>query len=69
MHGNCHESNSQAAAVGGIFGHSHTAGVTMADRLNMSELPYANVEPTFIASGMDPDDAVLLTEVATSARH
>ncbi len=26
MYGNCHESNPEATAVGGIFGYSHTAG-------------------------------------------
>ena len=26
LFGNCHESNSQATAVGGLFGYSHTAG-------------------------------------------
>ena len=26
LFGNCHESNSQATAVGGIYGYSHTAG-------------------------------------------
>ena len=26
LYGNCHESNPQATAVGGIFGYSHTAG-------------------------------------------
>jgi threonine dehydrogenase-like Zn-dependent dehydrogenase len=33
--GNCHEVNAQATAVGGIFGYSHTAAGTRADRLNM----------------------------------
>ena len=26
MYGNCHESNTEATAVGAIFGYSHTAG-------------------------------------------
>ncbi|SFQ31323.1 zinc-dependent alcohol dehydrogenase [Hymenobacter arizonensis] len=63
MFGNCHESNTQATAVGGIFGYSHTAGGYNGGQAEYARVPYANVGPTVIPPGMDPDDAVLLTDV------
>ncbi|MGV3504910.1 MAG: zinc-dependent alcohol dehydrogenase [Adhaeribacter sp.] len=63
MFGNCHESNPQATAVGGIFGYSHTAGGYDGGQAEYVRVPYANVGPTVIPEGMDPDDAVLLTDV------
>ncbi|UOQ75352.1 glutathione-dependent formaldehyde dehydrogenase [Hymenobacter sp. 5516J-16] len=63
MFGNCHESNTQASAVGGIFGYSHTAGGYNGGQAEYARVPYANVGPTVIPEGMDPDDAVLLTDV------
>ncbi|HYH15205.1 MAG TPA: zinc-dependent alcohol dehydrogenase [Flavisolibacter sp.] len=63
LFGNCHESNSQATAVGGIFGYSHTAGGYDGGQAEYVRVPYANVGPTVIPQGMDVDDAVLLTDV------
>lgn len=63
MFGNCHESNPQATAVGGIFGYSHTAGGYDGGQAEYVRVPYSNVGPTVIPEGMDPDDAVLLTDV------
>jgi threonine dehydrogenase-like Zn-dependent dehydrogenase len=63
LFGNCHESNSQASAVGGIFGYSHTAGGYDGGQAEYVRVPYANVGPTVIPEGMDHDDAVLLTDV------
>src|SRR3954471_6678922 len=63
MYGNCHESNSQATAVGGIFGYSHTAGGYDGGQAEYVRVPYADVSPTVIPQGMDLDDAVLLTDV------
>lgn len=63
LYGNCHESNPQATAVGGIFGYSHTAGGYDGGQAEYVRVPYANVGPTVIPEGMDPDDAVLLTDV------
>jgi len=63
MFGNCHESNPQATAVGGIFGYSHTAGGYHGGQAEYARVPYANVSPTVIPPGMDPDDAVMLTDV------
>jgi threonine dehydrogenase-like Zn-dependent dehydrogenase len=63
LYGNCHESNTQATAVGGIFGYSHTAGGYDGGQAEYVRVPYANVGPTIIPKGMDLDDAVLLTDV------
>src|SRR4028118_779437 len=63
LYGNCHESNPQATAVGGIYGYSHTAGGYNGGQAEYVRVPYADVSPTVIPEGMDPDDAVLLTDV------
>ncbi|GAA4324725.1 zinc-dependent alcohol dehydrogenase [Flaviaesturariibacter amylovorans] len=63
LFGNCHESNTQATAVGAIFGYSHTAGGYDGGQAEYVRVPYANVGPTVIPEGMDLDDAVLLTDV------
>jgi threonine dehydrogenase-like Zn-dependent dehydrogenase len=63
LFGNCHESNPQATAVGGIFGYSHTAGGYDGGQAEYVRVPYADVGPTVVPPGMDLDDAVLLTDV------
>jgi threonine dehydrogenase-like Zn-dependent dehydrogenase len=63
LYGNCHESNPAATAVGGIYGYSHTAGGFDGGQAEYVRVPFANVGPTVIPEGMDPDDAVLLTDV------
>ncbi len=63
LFGNCHESNPQATAVGGIFGYSHTAGGHEGGQAEYVRVPYADVSPMVIPDWMDPDDAVLLTDV------
>jgi len=63
LYGNCHESNSQSTAVGGIFGYSHTAGGYNGGQAEYVRVPYADVGPTVIPDWMDPDDAVMLTDV------
>lgn len=63
LYGNCHESNPEATAVGGIYGYSHTAGGYDGGQAEYVRVPYANVGPTIIPQGMDIDDAVLLTDV------
>ncbi len=63
LYGNCHESNPQATAVGGIFGYSHTAGGYEGGQAEYVRVPYADVGPTVIPREMDPDDAVMLTDV------
>ncbi|MBM0206082.1 glutathione-dependent formaldehyde dehydrogenase [Micromonospora sp. STR1s_5] len=63
LFGNCHESNSQATAVGGIYGYSHTAGGYDGGQAEYVRVPYADVGPQKIPDDMDVDDAVLLTDV------
>jgi threonine dehydrogenase-like Zn-dependent dehydrogenase len=63
LFGNCHESNSEATAVGGIFGYSHTAGGYDGGQAEYVRVPYADIGPEIIPADMDPDDAVLLTDV------
>ena len=63
LFGNCHESNAQATAVGGIFGYSHTAGGYDGGQAEYVRVPYADVGPTIIPQWMELDDAVLLTDV------
>lgn len=63
LYGNCHESNSQATAVGAIFGYSHTAGGYDGGQAEFVRVPYADVGPTIIPEDMDHDDALLLTDV------
>jgi S-(hydroxymethyl)glutathione dehydrogenase/alcohol dehydrogenase len=63
LYGNCHEANPQAPAVGGIYGYSHTAGGYDGGQAQYVRVPYADFGPTLIPDWMDPDDAVLLTDV------
>ncbi|HEY8570905.1 zinc-dependent alcohol dehydrogenase [Phenylobacterium sp.] len=63
LFGNCHESNPGATAVGAIFGYSHTAGGYDGGQAEYVRVPYADFGPTKIPDWMDPDDAVLLTDV------
>lgn len=63
LYGNCHESNAEASAAGGIFGYSHTAGGFDGGQAELVRVPYADVGPVKIPENMDPDDAVLLTDV------
>jgi threonine dehydrogenase-like Zn-dependent dehydrogenase len=63
LYGNCHESNSEATAVGGIFGYSHTAGGFDGGQAQYVRVPYADVGPMVIPDDLDHDDAVLLTDV------
>ncbi|HYK47356.1 MAG TPA: zinc-dependent alcohol dehydrogenase [Parafilimonas sp.] len=63
LYGNCHESNSEATAIGGIFGYSHSAGGYDGGQAEFVRVPYADVGPTIIPEEMDMEDAVLLTDV------
>jgi threonine dehydrogenase-like Zn-dependent dehydrogenase len=62
LYGNCHETNPQATAVGGIYGYSHTAGGYDGGQAEYVRVPLADVGPTVIPADMDLDDAVLLTD-------
>jgi len=62
LYGNCHNTNPEATAVGGIYGYSHTAGGYDGGQAEYVRVPFADVGPTVIPSDLDVDDAVLLTD-------
>jgi threonine dehydrogenase-like Zn-dependent dehydrogenase len=62
LYGNCHNTNPQASAVGGIYGYSHTAGGYDGGQAEFVRVPMADIGPTVIPSDLDVDDAVLLTD-------
>ena len=63
LFGNCHESNAQSTAVGGVYGYSHTAGGYDGGQAEYVRVPYTDISPHIIPDWMDLDDAVLLTDV------
>lgn len=63
LYSNCHDSNPEATAVGGIFGYSHTTGGYDGGQAEYVRVPYADVGPQVIPPDLDPDDAVLLTDI------
>ncbi len=62
LYGNCHNTNPEATAVGGIYGYSHTAGGYDGGQAEYVRVPMADVGPTVIPGDLDLDDAVLLTD-------
>ena len=59
---NCHNTNPNATAVGGIFGYSGTAGGYDGGQAEYVRVPFADVGPTRIPDWMEEEDAVLLTD-------
>jgi len=59
---NCHNTNPNATAVGGIYGYSHTAGGYDGGQAEYVRVPYANVGPTIIPPDIDDEDALMLTD-------
>ncbi|RTD84279.1 glutathione-dependent formaldehyde dehydrogenase [Variovorax atrisoli] len=62
LYSNCHATNPEATAVGGIYGYSHTTGGYDGGQAEYVRVPMADVGPTVIPSDLDLDDAVLLTD-------
>jgi threonine dehydrogenase-like Zn-dependent dehydrogenase len=62
LYGNCHNTNPEATAVGGIYGYSHTAGGYDGGQAQYVRVPMADVGPTVIPPDIHGDDAVLLTD-------
>lgn len=62
LYSNCHNTNPQATAAGGIFGYSHTTGGYDGGQAEFVRVPMADVGPTVIPQDIDLDDAVLLTD-------
>lgn len=62
LYGNCHDTNPEATAVGGIYGYSHTAGGYDGGQAEFVRVPFADIDPTIIPPDLHVDDAVLLTD-------
>jgi threonine dehydrogenase-like Zn-dependent dehydrogenase len=59
---NCHNTNPEASAVGGIYGYSHTTGGYDGGQAEYVRVPMADVGPMVIPDDIHDDDAVLLTD-------
>jgi threonine dehydrogenase-like Zn-dependent dehydrogenase len=59
---NCHNTNPEATAVGGIYGYSHTTGGYEGGQAEYVRVPMADLGPTVLPPDLDVDDAVLLTD-------
>jgi threonine dehydrogenase-like Zn-dependent dehydrogenase len=62
LYSNCHNTNPEATAVGGIYGYSHTTGGYHGGQAEYVRVPMADVGPTVIPPDIDVEDAVLLTD-------
>jgi len=62
LYSNCHNTNPNASAVGGIYGYSHTCGGYDGAQAEFVRVPFADVGPSIIPEWMDEEDAVLLTD-------
>jgi alcohol dehydrogenase len=62
LYSNCHNTNANASAVGGIYGYSHTAGGYDGGQAEYVRVPFADVGPSKIPDWMHQEDAVLLTD-------
>jgi threonine dehydrogenase-like Zn-dependent dehydrogenase len=62
LYGNCHNTNPEATAIGGIYGYSHTAGGYDGGQAQYVRVPMADVDPTPIPDDISLEDAVLLTD-------
>jgi threonine dehydrogenase-like Zn-dependent dehydrogenase len=59
---NCHNTNPNATAVGGIYGYSHTTGGYDGGQAEFVRVPFADVGPSIIPDWMHEEDACLLTD-------
>jgi len=62
LYSNCHNTNPEATAAGGIYGYSHTTGGYDGGQAEYVRVPLADINPTVIPNDIDVDDAVLLTD-------
>lgn len=62
LYSNCHATNPEATALGGIYGYSHTTGGYAGGQAQYVRVPMADVGPTVIPPELSLDDAVLLTD-------
>jgi threonine dehydrogenase-like Zn-dependent dehydrogenase len=62
LYSNCHNTNPNATAVGGIYGYSHTCGGYDGGQAEFVRVPFADVGPALIPDWMEDEDAVLCTD-------
>jgi S-(hydroxymethyl)glutathione dehydrogenase/alcohol dehydrogenase len=62
LYGNCHNTNPNATAVGGIYGYSHTCGGWDGGQAQYVRVPFANFGPEIIPPDIHDEDALLLTD-------
>jgi threonine dehydrogenase-like Zn-dependent dehydrogenase len=62
LYSNCHNTNPEASAVGGIYGYGHITGGYDGGQAQLVRVPLADVGPTVIPQELHVDDAVLLTD-------
>ncbi|MDP4334841.1 zinc-dependent alcohol dehydrogenase [Curtobacterium sp. A7_M15] len=63
---NCHNVNPNATAVGGIYGYSHTTGGYDGGQAERVRVPFADVGPSVLPDGLDPEDALLMTDALST---
>jgi S-(hydroxymethyl)glutathione dehydrogenase / alcohol dehydrogenase len=63
LFGNCHNTNPNATAVGGIYGYSHTTGGYDGGQAEYVRVPFADAGPVKIPDAVDDDNAALCTDV------
>ena len=69
LYGNCHNTNPNHTAVGGMYGYSHSTGGYRGGQAQYVRVPYANFGPEKIPAGISDEDAVTLTDVTPTAYH
>jgi threonine dehydrogenase-like Zn-dependent dehydrogenase len=62
LYSNCHNVNPNATAVGGIYGYSHTCGGYAGGQAEYVRVPFADVGPSIIPSGLADEDALMMTD-------
>jgi threonine dehydrogenase-like Zn-dependent dehydrogenase len=69
LYGNCHNTNPNATAVGGIYGYSHTCGGWSGGQAEYVRVPFANFGPEIIPDDISDDDALMLTDACPTGYH
>lgn len=62
LYSNCHNTNAEATAVGGIYGYGHITGGYDGGQAQYVRVPLADVGPTKIPDWMSLEDAAMLTD-------
>jgi threonine dehydrogenase-like Zn-dependent dehydrogenase len=66
---NCHNTNPNATAIGGIYGYSHTTGGYDGGQAEYVRVPYANVGPSVIPDDISDEDALMLTDACPTGYY